>query len=366
VREQKKFEKAIKVHGTIQQIKADDDEHNRLKTERRQKKLKQIERETRQRMRMIGEERDKLEAKRKQVLYKKEELQRSQLQEQFEVERALRERMRQLDAKQRLRQETLSLSNQNGFREKDKERRRHSVERVYKESNEAQICSKTLNTLKDKLEQSFSKSFEYVQRRVELNKQHAGKVEATLNQVIQNDQRRVNDQLQKVVLKSKVSTHKQSVKEAFFKDKVHEVAQELQDKFSKQSQAFSSVEDELRRKDKEIEARRQKKEELKVRLLEEHDTQLIRRIEKHQLRQQDQAENYGRALIAQQKNKEKVLQKHRQAKDMADLLSTEKTSLADKSVRDTLHLQRLRTAGSPGRLQKLSPSLQVATTPEVK
>lgn len=83
-----------------------------------------------------GEGRDKLEAKRKQVIYKKEE--------QFEVEKALRKRMKQLDAKQQRRQqETLGVATQNSFGEKDKERRRHSVEQAHRESNEAQSCSKS-------------------------------------------------------------------------------------------------------------------------------------------------------------------------------------------------------------------------------
>lgn len=104
-----------------------------------------------------GEGRDKLEAKRKQVIYKKEELERSQLQKQFEVEKALRKRMKQLDAKQQRRQqETLGVATQNSFGEKDKERRRHSVEQAHRESNEAQSCSKTLNTLTERLEQGYS------------------------------------------------------------------------------------------------------------------------------------------------------------------------------------------------------------------
>jgi hypothetical protein len=109
----------------------------------------------------------------------------------------------QLDAKQRLRQETLSAATQNSFREKDKERRRHSVEQAHRESNEAQSCSKTLNTLTERLEQGYSKSFEVVQRRVGLNKQHADRVEATLNQVLLNEQRRVSAQLHKAVQKAR-------------------------------------------------------------------------------------------------------------------------------------------------------------------
>lgn len=290
---------------------------------------------------------EKQEAKRRQVLEKKEELERKQAQEQIETERALMQRMRKFEKQQHQRDKTLSDAKQNGFRVRDQERRRHSVERNLKESNEAQSCVKTLNSLKDKLQTSYSKSVESAQRRVDHNKQHTEKVESVLLQSILNEQRRVEEQLQKVIEKSKATDAKKTTKESRYKVVGSEVSQELIDKFNKHSQAYSERQSDMKRREGEIEERRKKKEQLKEKLFKRQDALLQRMAERHQLRLQDQAENYVRTKRADMKSKQRVMTKHQRLKEMADMLSTEKSNLANKSVKDALHLQRLRTTGSP-------------------
>eukprot|EP00359_Climacostomum_virens_P008032 CAMPEP_0204915272 /NCGR_PEP_ID=MMETSP1397-20131031/13298_1 /ASSEMBLY_ACC=CAM_ASM_000891 /TAXON_ID=49980 /ORGANISM="Climacostomum Climacostomum virens, Strain Stock W-24" /LENGTH=501 /DNA_ID=CAMNT_0052087235 /DNA_START=68 /DNA_END=1573 /DNA_ORIENTATION=- len=360
-REQKKFEKALKVHDQILHIKAEEDEKKRQKTQRRQQKLKLIEKEAKQRLGQLMGSLEKQEAKRRQVQEKKEELERKQLEEQMMIEKALIQRMQRFEREQQKREKTLSEVNQNGFRMRDQERRRHSVERLIKESNDAQYCAKTLTSLKDKLDHGFTKSNEFAQRRIELNKQHAEKVDMTLYQSLMNEQKRTEEQLQKMVEKSKITEYKKSTKESKFKEKVTEVTHELQDKFSKHNQTFTTCKSEMKRREEEIIKRRQKKEKLKEKLFDDQGKLLERRAEKNQLRLQDRAENYGRALMAHQKSKQKVLEKHKRVKMVAEQLEYEKSNLANKSVKNSLHLQRLRTAGTPindKRYRSLSSSIQ--------
>lgn len=361
-REQKKFDNAIKVHGTILQLKAEEDEKKRLKNERRQNKLKQIEKEAKQRMNQLMDSLDKQESKRKQVLEKKEELERLQAKEQQDLERTLQERMKRFERQQKRREMALSETKQNGFRIRDKERRRHSAERLIKETSDAESCQKTLTSLKDKLDLSFSKSTEFSQRRVDRNKQHTEKVEATLHQSLMAEQRRIEEQLLRVIDKVKVSDSKKNTKETKYKEKGFEVSHELTDKFSKHSQMYSSYQREIQQKADEILERRQKKEQLKKQIFKNLDRTIARRTEKNHLRLQDQAENYGRALMEREKSKQRVLDKHRRLKEVAEQLSYEKSTLANKSVRNTLRLQRLRTAGTPVndmRYRSLSSSISM-------
>jgi hypothetical protein len=178
---------------------------------------------------------------------------------------------------------------------------------------------------------------------------------------MRNEKRRVDEQMLKMVEKSMVTEHKKSVKQSIFKEKGSEVSTYLYDRFNKQTQAISSYQSKLKRREDMIEARRNQKEKL-----QHNDTHLMKRTERNSLRHQDHAENYGQALVAQQKSKQRVLDNHRRLKEVVDMLSTEKTTLADKSVRNTLLLQRLRTSATPDRHFRSLSSSGYHDSPEVK
>jgi hypothetical protein len=342
-REQRKLDKALKAYTTMQQLKAEEQEKKRIQTERRQMKLQQIDKDAKRRIQELKDSLEKQEVRRRQVLDKNKALRRMQLQEQLEAEQTLQQRMNKFERQQRKRQKALSMDSQNSFRVREQERRRHSAERIEKESRDAESSYTTLSSLKERLEHGDCLSYEMAKRRAEVSKKHVEKVEGTLTLTNQKEQQRTEEQLKKVVGKIVANARRKSAQEAIFKEKGSGVSRELQDKFAKHSKTLSLYEEELRIKEEELKAKHSEKEKLKAMMRKHQDYEQIKRAEKTRLRQQDWTENYERAMLAHQKSKQKVLDKHHRLKEVAEQVSVEKSTLADKSLRDSFHLQSVRT-----------------------
>lgn len=356
-REKEKYERSLNMIEKISHLKEMERKKNEMKVKMMEERERKLKADKLKRDEEHQKNKEQRVEQRKQILAKKYQIEDRINEECLEIGRQLEERMQQLSEREkkilrdklRRKQEKIKSWINNDFQKivMDELKIKHEEEK-------AEIM---IRQLQNKVEKRVKSYEENVKQRIKTARSHSNKVEKKLDKAIEEEKKKQNEKLEKIISKTIACEGKKGKKQEKFQENSEKLKTHIERSFDRQLRGVRDVNEAELRRLEEIESRESEKQKtfnvIKTKiekLYEEKKYKNDSRERKHSAKFNRTQENFV-------KNKEKIMEKHQRLSQVAEEIKIHKDLLSNLKRRRNYEVQDARSLhASPAKQKSLSVS----------